>query len=150
MKLPAGVVDGPQIRELIKDEGFTAQMSAREKRAWTSFRVEFQTFLASTEALITKNKSRSYLKAIDPLEPGCLSNCISDFLSSHLDYFPDNCGDYSKEQGERFHHDLRHMEERYQGYWDVSMLADYCWCLKRDLPNSTHKRKSLKRHFLSS
>ena len=33
--LRAGVVDGPQLRELIKDEGFTAQMSAREKRAWT-------------------------------------------------------------------------------------------------------------------
>ena len=72
------------------------------------------------------------------------------FLSSHLDYFPENCGDYSEEQGERFHQDLRQMEERYQGYWDVNMLADYCWCLKRDLPNSTHKRKSLKRHFLSS
>ena len=31
------------------------------------------------------------------------------------------------------------MEERYQGYRDVIMLADYCWCLKRDLLNSTHK-----------
>src|SRR5277367_97272 len=70
------------------------------------------------------------------------------FLSSHLDYFPDNCGDLSEEQGERFHQDIRVMEERYQGRWDVNMLADYCWCLKRDVRASEHKRKSLKKPFL--
>ena len=46
-------------------------------------------------------------------------------LSSHMDYFPDNCGDYSEEHGERFHQNLRQVE-RYQGYWDVNVLADYC------------------------
>ena len=70
------------------------------------------------------------------------------FLSLHLDHFPDNCGDYSKEQGEQFHQDLWQMEKRYQGYWDINMLADYCWCLKRDLPNSTHRRKIFEETFL--
>ena len=65
------------------------------------------------------------------------------FLNSHLDYFPDNCGNFSEKQGERFHQDIRVMEERYQGLWDASMLADYCWCLKRDSPTTEHKRKSL-------
>ena len=37
------------------------------------------------------------------------------FLRSHLDYFPDNCGYYSKEHGERFQQDIRTMEVRYQG-----------------------------------
>lgn len=35
------------------------------------------------------------------------------FLSSHLDYFPENCGDFSEEQGERFHQEIR--EESYHG-----------------------------------
>ena len=48
------------------------------------------------------------------------------FLNSHLNYFPDNCGNFSEEQGERFHQDIRVMKERYQGRWDASMLADYC------------------------
>ena len=52
------------------------------------------------------------------------------FLQSHLDYFPKNYGDLSEEQGERFHQDIRIMEERYQGWWDVNFLTDYCWCLK--------------------
>jgi hypothetical protein len=28
-----------------------------------------------------------------------------DFLHSHLDFFPENLGSTSDEQGERFHHD---------------------------------------------
>ena len=34
------------------------------------------------------------------------------FLCSNLDYFLDNCGDYSEEQGERSHQNLCQMEER--------------------------------------
>ena len=66
------------------------------------------------------------------------------FLWSHLDYFPQNCGDLSEEQGERFHQDIRVMQERYQGRWDVNFLARYCWCLKRDVVVTQHRRKLLK------
>ncbi|GBP39303.1 hypothetical protein EVAR_20531_1 [Eumeta japonica] len=34
------------------------------------------------------------------------------YLRNHLDKFPDNLGNYSEEQGERFHQDLKVMEER--------------------------------------
>ena len=63
------------------------------------------------------------------------------FLISHLDYFPENCGDCSEDQGERFHQDIRMMEERYQGRWDINILAVYYWCLKRDIPVPQHKKK---------
>ncbi|GBL79247.1 hypothetical protein AVEN_92469-1 [Araneus ventricosus] len=39
---------------------------------------------------------------------------------------------YSEEQGERFHQDVRDIERRYQGRWDVNMLADYYWMLRRE------------------
>ncbi|EFN65111.1 hypothetical protein EAG_00442, partial [Camponotus floridanus] len=54
------------------------------------------------------------------------------FLDSHLSYFPENLGDYSEEQGERFHQDLKEVERRWQGKWGINMMADYCWLLKRD------------------
>ena len=54
------------------------------------------------------------------------------FLRSHLGSFSDNHGDYSEEQGERFHHNIRTIKERYQGRWGINMLANYCWFLKRD------------------
>ena len=53
------------------------------------------------------------------------------FLDSHIDYFPMNLGDYSEELEERFYEDIKEMEDRYQGRWDVNMLADYCWTLQR-------------------
>ena len=37
------------------------------------------------------------------------------FLFSQLDRFPDNLCDVSDEQGERFHQDIKVMEERCQG-----------------------------------
>ena len=59
-----------------------------------------------------------------------------------------NLGDTSEEQGERFHQDIKTMEDRYQGRWDIHMLADYCWSLKRDC-SEIHSRKSRKRSFRS-
>lgn len=43
-------------------------------------------------------------------------------LHSHLDRFPENLDDLSKEQYERFHQDLFTMKKRYyQGRWDKYM-----------------------------
>ena len=64
------------------------------------------------------------------------------FLFSHLDQFPPNLGDVSDEQGERFHQDIYTMEVRYQGRWDINMLSDYCWSLKRVCQNADHLRKT--------
>ncbi|GBN13595.1 hypothetical protein AVEN_260746-1 [Araneus ventricosus] len=69
------------------------------------------------------------------------------FLDSHLDYFLENLGSVSEEQGERFHQDIKEMERRYQGKWNVSMISDYCWMLQRDNPCKVPKRKSDKRTF---
>jgi len=61
------------------------------------------------------------------------------FLGSHLDFFPENLGEVSGEHGERFHQDILAMEKRYQGKWTSSMLADYCWTLKRCAPEANYR-----------
>ena len=147
-KLRAGVFDGPQIRELIKDEDFITNMNAMEKRAWTAFEAVISNFLGKRRSPNYEKQVKELLNSFQSL--GARMSVKMHFLSSHLDYFPNNCGDFSEEQGERFHQDLHQMEDRYQGYWNINMLADYCWCLKRDIPASTHRRKSLKRHFFSA
>ena len=60
-------------------------------------------------------------------------------MDSHVEYFPENLGDYSNRQGERSHQDIKVMEQRYQGRWDENMMADYCWMLKKDLPQNKRK-----------
>ena len=65
------------------------------------------------------------------------------FLNSHIDYFPENCGYTSECPGERFHQDIRIMEERYQGRVDVNMMTNYCWSIMRDNPANLHIRGKL-------
>ena len=48
------------------------------------------------------------------------------FLHNHLNRFPDNLSDYSEEQGERFHQDIRIMVEIYKSRCDRHMMAHYC------------------------
>ena len=82
--------------------------------------------------------------------PGISMSIKVHFLHSHQDQFPENLDDVSNEQSERFHQDIKTMEERYQGRWDIKMMADYCWNLKHDKPDSEHSRKSWKYKFLST
>ena len=64
------------------------------------------------------------------------------FLESHLDFFPENLGEVSDEHGERVHQNILAIEKRYQDKWTSSMLADYCWTLRRDVPEANYRRKS--------
>ena len=145
-KIKAGVFDGPQIRQLIKDEHFIGTMSELEKNAWLSFKDVVKNFLGNTRA---KNYTEIVQKLLESYKTlGCNMSIKLHFLHSHLANFPENLGDVSDEQGERFHQDLKIMEERYQGRWDVNMMADYYWSIKRDCPQIEHSRKSYKRKFL--
>jgi hypothetical protein len=63
------------------------------------------------------------------------------FLDSNSDLFPKNLGKLSDEQGD-FHQDIFTTENRYQGIWIPSILANYCWTIRRDLPQAIHSRKS--------
>jgi hypothetical protein len=66
------------------------------------------------------------------------------FLSSHLDFFPENCGSVSDEHGESFHQDIEAMEGRCKGKCSSSVLADYCWTLMSDTSNSMFNRQAKK------
>jgi hypothetical protein len=69
------------------------------------------------------------------------------FLHSHIEYFPENLGRFSEEQGERFYQDIKEMERRYQGRWNEHMMDDYCWMLKRDCKVKDVQGSQKKRKF---
>ena len=72
---------------------------------------------------------------------GCNMSLKIHFLESHLDFFPENLGKVSDKHGERFHQDIMTTKKR----WTSSMLADYCWTLNRDVPDTKYWPKPL--HF---
>ena len=58
---------------------------------------------------------------------------------AHVDHFPKKLGAVNDEQGQRFHKDIKEMEEWYLGTWGQVIVADYCWSLKRDQRHRTAK-----------
>lgn len=144
-KIKEGIFVGPQIRTLIKDEQFRTVLSQVEKSAWDTFTNVVENFLGN-------KKSPNYLQIVSELlesykRMGCNMSLKIHFLDSHLDFFPDNLGAVSDEHGERFHQQIAVMESRYQRQWSASMLADYCWTLKRDVPDAKYRRKTLTSTF---
>ena len=119
-----GVFDGKQIRTLLKDPDFITQMTNVEKSAWKSFKAAATNFLGNNKSPDCKTFVNKMVMNFKKL--GCLMNLKLHFLDSNLDRFPDNVGDYSEEQGERFHQDIKVMEQRYQDRWDEVMMADFC------------------------
>jgi hypothetical protein len=55
----------------------------------------------------------------------CNMSLKMQFLFSHLDFFPLNCGDLSDEHGKCFRQDISVMQHRYKGKWSASMLGGY-------------------------
>lgn len=144
-KLKAGIFDGPQIRLLMKDNDFIRSMNNLEAAAWTSFVAVVKNFLGNQKAENYEELVQNLLINFKNL--GCNMSIKVHYLDNHLDKFPENLGAYSEEQGERFHQDLKVMEDRYQGRWDEHMMADYCWSITRECPENIHRRKSKKRSF---
>ena len=86
-KLKACIFDGPEIRELMKDVSFSA---------WLALKSVIVNFLGN-------HRSSEYQKIVDELMENFRKFCArmsvkTHFLRSHLDYFPENCGDFSEEQ----------------------------------------------------
>ncbi|UYV70282.1 hypothetical protein LAZ67_7002362 [Cordylochernes scorpioides] len=136
---------------IAQDGNFQNSLNEVEAAAWNSFRNVCKNFLGSVKVENYRDIVNDLLLSYKAL--GCNMSLKIHFLHSHLDLFPDNLGAVSDEHGERFHQDISSMEKRYQGKWSPAMLADYCWTLKRDLPQAKYRRKSTnlrRRNLLSS
>jgi len=129
----------------MNDKHFEDLLVGPEKIAWKTFTDVVENFLDNYRApnyIQLVKKLLSVYKAMK-----CNISLKIHFLHSHMDFFPANLGAVSDEQGERYHQNISTMEKRYQGNWNPSMLADYCWTLQRDATDTEYKRKSTAKHF---
>ena len=124
---------------MFRNTKFVETMTKLETEALLSFKAVDQNFLRNTKSPEYKQIVAKMVKNFQPL--GLLINLKLHFLHSYHDKFPDNLGEFSEEQGERFHLNIKVMETRYQRRWDVNMMADFCWMLKRDVQKNYRKRK---------
>jgi hypothetical protein len=145
-KLKAGIFDGPQIRQLINEPHFIESVNEIESCASSSFVLGVKNFLGNKKADNYTQLVENMLFHFNRL--GCNMSVKVHYLHSHLDRFPENLGDLSKGQVERFHQDIKTMEAIYQGRWDAHMMADYCWNVIRDCRGRSHSREVLQKELL--
>ena len=91
-------------------------MNEIELASWLSFMEVFQSFLGNRKANNYKDIVQKLLDNFQAL--GINMGIKVHFFHGHLDRFPENLGDVSAKQDERFHQGIKVMEERYQGRWD--------------------------------
>lgn len=144
MKIHEGIFVGPQIREVLHSEEFLTFLTNAQRAAWESFRAVVTGFLGN-------NKDPCYKRIIDDMLRkyeiiGARLSLKMHFLKSHKDFFPDNLGAESDEQGERFHQDISDMEDRFNGRYLPRMLGEFCWSLIRETTD-IHKRRTPRKHF---
>jgi len=124
----------------MQNKQFDEDLNETEINTLLSFKRLCKDFLGNHKAANYQDVVQDLLTSYKAV--GCNMGLKIHFRMSHLDLFPENLGEVSDEHGERFHQDIMAMEKRYQGKWTSSMLADYCWTLKRDVPDAKYRRKS--------
>ena len=99
------------------------------------------------------HKSDQFRQMVDRLlvayrEMGCLMSVKVHFLMCHLDFFPDNLGDFSDEHGERMHQVLRFFEINFKSNWDINMLCDYMWFTLKECDEPRPRNDNERRYFV--
>ena len=108
-KLKAGIFDGPQISKLMQDQTFTARMTVAERASRCSYVSVIREFLGNTKASNYRNLVDVMLQNFQALS--ARKSIKLHYLFSHVDYFSENLGNVSEDQGERFHQDNWTMEK---------------------------------------
>ena len=88
-KLRAGIFDGPQIRQLIKNSpAFEVTMNHVGQEAWNCFVQVVMNFLGNTKVENYEDLVANMLVAFKNL--GCNMSIKMHYLYSHMDRFPEN------------------------------------------------------------
>jgi len=100
---------GPQNRELMQDNQFDEDLNETERNAWLSFKRICKDLLGNHKAANYQDVVQDLLTLYKAM--GCSRSLKIHFLESHLDFFPEDHGEVSDENGERFHQHIMAMEK---------------------------------------
>lgn len=132
-------------RQILADKNFFTTLPEAHKAALNALKDIVDNFLGNV-------KAPNYVQLAEKLlleykKIGALMSLKMHFLMSHIQEFADNLGAFSDQHGERFHQDIKIMENRYKGKDYRNMLGDHCWHLIREDPGACWNRKAKLNYF---
>lgn len=119
-KIQGGVFCGADIRKLIKDKKFPTLMNSKQREAWEAFIDCINNFFGNFKSPNYKSIVERLMKAMKDM--GCRMTVKVHFLDAHIDYFSENLGELSEEQGGRFHQEISRFEND-----TITVLQEIYW-----------------------
>lgn len=110
-KLKEGVLNGPDIRKLMKNASFEAVLDPPDLDAWQAIKDVSNSVLGKKRAINYKERVEKMMIAFELI--GVHMSLKIHFLHFHLDYFGHQLSTESDEQGERYHQVAMPFEQRY-------------------------------------
>lgn len=110
-KLKQGVLNGPDIRKLVKSVKFDAVLNGEEKNAWNAIKRLIQGFFGKHRSTTFRDDINEMLRAFDLI--GVNMSLKIHYLHYHLNYFAAQLSTESEEHGERYHQTALPFESRY-------------------------------------
>jgi hypothetical protein len=111
----------------------STELNSTKRRAWKAFENVCRNFLG------IENDKLQWNYAGANFVMGCIWIVYWNFIFCIpiWNFFPENMGAVSSEDGERLHRDISGMEKGYSGKWMPNMLADNWWIHIRETPTSS-------------
>jgi hypothetical protein len=130
-KLNSGVLNGPDIRKLMRNTEFQQTLMAVELNAWNAVKTVITNVLGADRDLNWRPIVDNMLHYFEILNVNM--SLKIHFLHCHKDVLHRQLPSESDEHGERFHQVSAQLEHWYSGKRLDSMLADLCWNLQMEL-----------------
>lgn len=109
-KLIKGVLNGPDIRKLVKSVEFDKVLVAAEKDAWNAIKKLIDGFFGKHRSTTFRDDVKEMLRNFDLI--GVHMSLKIHYLHYHLDYFARQLSTKSDEQSERYHQTALPFESR--------------------------------------
>lgn len=123
-----GILNGPDIRRLMKDTRFENALSEAELVAWDNLKEVIENVLG-------KNRDANWRIYVEEMLTSFRQIKVNmslkvHFLHCHQDKFAEQSPAESDEHGERFHQITANLEHWYSGKRLDHLLGDICWNLQ--------------------
>ena len=125
--LNSGVLNGPDIRKLMRDNDFNSVLEEEELIAWDTLKAVIENVLGSHRSENWRVLVEDMLLSFENI--GVRMSLKVHFMHHHQDHFDRQLPSESDEHGERFHQVSAQLEHWYSGKKLDSLLADLCWKL---------------------
>lgn len=127
----SGMLNGPDIRKLMRNGAFDDCLSEDELSAWQNIKAVLENVIGNFRAHNWKSYVDNMLQSFEKINVNM--SLKIHFLHYHQDYFDRQLPSESDEHGERFHQVSAQLEHWYSGKRLNSLLADLCWNLQSEL-----------------